>query len=97
MRRAGTIVLLFSLGCGDGKSPVAPAPPPPASTPELFSLSGSVTDTAQRSLSGSSVEVIAGQGAGTVATTDEHGRFRMPGTLTGSVTIRASRRPVVVR
>jgi hypothetical protein len=91
MRRAWTIVLLLSLGCGDVKSPVAPAPPPLASTPDLFSLSGSVTDTAQRSLSGSNVEVIAGQGAGTVTTTDEHGRFRMPETLTGIVTIRASK------
>ena len=49
-----------------------------------------MTDTAQRSLSGSSVEVISGSTADSV-TTDEHGRFRMPQTFTELVTIRASK------
>ena len=46
--------LLF-LGCGDGKSPVQPTPSLPAPTPHVFSLSGSVSDTASRPLGGSRV------------------------------------------
>jgi hypothetical protein len=81
--------LLF-LGCGDGKSPVQPTPPV---APELstFSLSGYVVDTAYRPLGGSNVQVVAGPRAGMATTTDEAGRFSMPGTFTGTVTVTASR------
>lgn len=91
MRHLGAVVLLFSLGCGDGKSPVQPTPSPVAPTPQVFSLSGSVRDTASRPLGGSRVEVIDGQRASMVTTTDETGRFSMPGTFTGTVTVTASK------
>jgi Carboxypeptidase regulatory-like domain len=91
MRQSAAVVLLFSLGCGDGKSPVQSTPPLPAPTPQVFSLSGSVRDTASRPLGGSRVEVIDGQGAAVGTTTDGAGRFRLPGTFTGMVTVTASK------
>src|SRR5262245_23231108 len=95
MRYLAAVVLLFALGCEDGKSPVQPtssepASPQPAPRP-LFSLSGSVQDTASRPLAGAKVEVIAGDRSGTVEITDRNGRFRMPGTFTDTVTIAASK------
>jgi hypothetical protein len=59
--------------------------------PEEFSLSGSVSDTASRPLGGSRVEVIGGPRAGTAVTTDEVGRFSMPGTFTGTIRVTASK------
>ena len=85
------VPLLF-FGCADAKSPVEPTPPP-AVPPALqeFRLSGAVSDAAWRPLKGSRVEVIDGPRAGTVATTGEAGRFSMPGTFTGNVTVTASK------
>ena len=52
MRHLAAVVLLFAMGCENGKSPVQPTPPEPVSpqpTPPLvFSLSGMVQDTASR-------------------------------------------------
>lgn len=107
----GLVVSTLSvLGCGDGESPVGPTPPvqttPPPVPPAFqdFRLSGSVSDTASRPLAGSQVEVIDGPRAGTSATTDESGRFSMPGTFTGNITLTASKdgyqretRPVLPR
>jgi hypothetical protein len=78
MRHLGALVLLLSLACGDGRSPVQPTPAPIAPTPQVFSLSGSVADTASRPLGGSRGEVIDGQRTSVVTTTDETGRFSMP-------------------
>jgi hypothetical protein len=50
-----------------------------------------VTDTAYRALGGVRVEVADGPKAGTVATTDQSGRFSMPGTFTGRMTVVASK------
>jgi Carboxypeptidase regulatory-like domain len=85
-------VHLFVFGCADATSPVEPTPPP-AVPPALqeFRLSGAVSDAAWRPLKGSRVEVIDGPRAGSVATTDEAGRFSMPGTFTGNVTVTASK------
>jgi hypothetical protein len=83
-------MVLFLVGCGDSVSPTQPAPSLPTSTAEEFLLSGSVADTASRSLAGSRVEVIGGSRAGTFTTTDANGRFLMPGTFTDTVTIRAT-------
>jgi hypothetical protein len=103
---AGT--LLF-LGCGNRESPVEPTPPvqaTPAVAPAFqdFRLSGAVSDTANRPLAGSKVEVVDGPRAGTFATTDESGRFSMPGTFTGNIALTASKdgyqqetRPVLPR
>jgi hypothetical protein len=92
MRRLGAVLLLFSVGCGNLKSPAQPTPIQQTPQPlREFLLSGSVADTAYRSLTGAKVEVIAGIGAGTVTTTNEHGRFFMPGTFTGTVTMKASK------
>ncbi len=95
MRCLAAVVLVFTLGCEDGKSPVQPTPlnpAAPAPTPPLvFSVNGTVQDTASRPLAGARVEVIAGDRSGTFETTDRNGRFRMPGTFTGTVTIAASK------
>jgi protocatechuate 3,4-dioxygenase beta subunit len=96
MRQLATIVLLFSCGCADGQSPVQPTPtlPPTAgdeATSQLFSLTGAVSDTAGRPLSGASIEVTTGQGAGTATIKDERGRFRLPETFAGAITVKASK------
>ena len=95
MRHLAAIVLLFAMGCENGTSPVQPTPtepvapqPPP---PLVFSLNGSVQDTASRPLADARVEITAGHRSGAVETTDSNGRFRMPGTFTGTVTIAASK------
>src|SRR5262245_21143933 len=79
---AGTLLLA---GCGNAASPSEPPPPLATSPVRIFSLSGAVADTAYRSIAGAKVEVVSGAGAGTVATTDEVGRFWMPGTFTGTI------------
>lgn len=95
MRHLAAVVLLFAAACEDGKSPVQPTPSTPVSPqpapPLVFSLSGSVQDTASRPLAGVRVEVIAGDRSGTFETTDSNGRFRMPGTFTGTVTLAGSK------
>src|SRR5262245_43990636 len=91
---AGTLLVL---GCGDRESPVEPTtpvqatPPPVAPAVQDFRLSGAVSDTANRPLAGSKVEVMEGPRAGTFATTDESGRFSMAGTFTGNITLSASK------
>jgi hypothetical protein len=95
MRYLAAVVLLFAVGCENGTSPVQPTPSQPVSPqpapPPVFSLSGSVQDTASRPLRGARVEVIAGDRLGTFETSDNNGRFRMPGTFTGTVTVTASK------
>jgi hypothetical protein len=93
MRRFGAVVLLVSIGCADRQSPTQPTlvQAMPAPAPQEFRLSGSVNDTADRPLGDARVEVIAGSGAGTIATTDGRGRFRMPGMFSGVVSLRASK------
>ena len=92
MRQLPSVVLLFSLGCGDVQVPVLPTPSLPAPTTLAeFSLSGDVYDTAGRPLGGASAEVTSGPRAGTVTTTDEAGRFSMSGTFTGAIAVTASK------
>jgi hypothetical protein len=102
MRYLGAVLMLVSFGCGDPKAPVEPSPSSVAPALQEFRLSGAVSDTANRPLLGSKVEVMDGSRAGTVATTDEAGHFSMPGTFTGNITLTASKdgyvretRPVV--
>jgi hypothetical protein len=86
---------LFLLGCDGGTSPVQPTPAPPPATPPAppaeFAFAGNVDDTAARPLGGARVEVLTGPRAGTVATTDEAGRFRMPGAFSGTISAVASK------
>jgi hypothetical protein len=88
---AVVLVAVISLsGCGDGAAPVQPTQSI-AEPGQVFSLSGRVTDIFYHPLGGSRVEVITGPRAGTAATTDDAGRFSMPGTFTGTITVLASR------
>jgi carboxypeptidase family protein len=92
MRHLAAIVLLLSLGCADGKSPVEPTPSPPVPAQVTFTLQGDVRDTASRPLKGASVTVVDGPRASTTAMTDDAGRFSMPGTFTQSaITLVASK------
>jgi hypothetical protein len=92
MRQLASVVLMFSLGCGDVQVPVQPTPSLPAPTTLAeFSLSGDVYDTAGRPLGGARVEVTSGARAGTVTTTDGAGRFSMSGTFTGAIAVTVSK------
>ena len=91
MRHLAAVVLLFSLACGDGQSPVQPTPSSPCERSQEFSLSGSAMDTASRPLGGATVEVIAGSSAGMVTITDDKRPILDAGTFTGTVTLRASK------
>lgn len=90
-RHLGLLVVLFTVGCDNAQLPAQPTAPLPVPSLPEFRLSGSVQDTASRPLSAARVEVIAGPNAGTAATTDERGRFRMPESFTGVITVRASK------
>jgi hypothetical protein len=91
MRHLAVIVLVFALGCADGKSPVEPSPSAPEPPLLTFTLAGSVSDTASRPLKGVSVTVVNGPRAGTATTTDDRGRFSMPGTFTlSAITVTAA-------
>ena len=90
-RHLGLLVLLFTVGCDNAQLPAQPTAPLPAPTLQEFRLTGSVRDTASRPLSAARVEVIAGPNAGTVTTTNERGRFSMPESFTGVITVRASK------
>jgi Carboxypeptidase regulatory-like domain len=90
-RHLGLLVLLFTVGCDNAQLPAQPTAPLPAAMLPEFRLSGSVRDTASRPLGEARVEIIAGPNAGTATTTDERGRFRMPESFTGVITVRASK------
>jgi hypothetical protein len=82
------VALSFS-GCTEATGPVQPLSPT-VSQPEFF-VEGAVIDTASRPLADSRVEVVDGARAGTVARTDQSGRFSLPGTFAGPVTLAASK------
>jgi hypothetical protein len=86
-------LILLILACGSN-APASGITAPEVSVPPAlrdFQLSGAVTDAVNRPLSGVRIEVIDGARAGTVATTDESGRFSMPGTFTGNITLTLSK------
>ena len=89
-RHLGLLLMLFTGGCDNAQSPSQPTAALPV-PPLEFRLSGSVRDTAATPLAAARVEVIAGPNAGTATTTDERGRFRMPDSFTGVITVRASK------
>lgn len=94
-------LVLFALQAGCGRTPTAPTPsspppmaasvPPPGPASLEFSLSGIVLDRASRALADAKVEVVAGSGVGSSATTDVSGRWVLPGIFTGSIVVRASK------
>ena len=87
----GAIALALSISaCTDATAPVQPLSPTIAKSPE-FSVEGAVSDTANRPLADSRVEVVDGARAGVAAITDRSGRFSMPGTFTGTITMVASK------
>jgi hypothetical protein len=82
---------LLLAGCGNTRPPAAPAPASVPAGLQDFQFLGAVVDFVGRPLSGARVEVIDGSRAGTVVTTDESGRFSMPGTFTGNITLTVSK------
>ena len=84
-------VTLFFSSCGySNRSPIQPAAAATATSRE-FAVSGGVSDSAYRPLGESRVEVVGGPRAGTVVTTDQAGRFSIPGTFIDTVTLKASK------
>lgn len=69
-----------------GASPGS-TPQPVAGVPVL----GSVYDKVLRPIAGATVEVVDGSGTGASATTDPSGRYQLPGTFTGTITVRATK------
>src|SRR2546425_8845259 len=94
LRQALPLTLLFVLGCNNDKVAIQPTPTPSRVEPTAreASVVGNVIDTAYRPLGGVRVEVADGPRAGTFASTDDTGRFSMPGTFfPGSMTLAASK------
>src|SRR5262245_21335398 len=89
---AVVVAVMASLlwGCGSGQMPVQPTPAA-TTTQGAFSLSGDVYDIAGRPLGGAKVEATSGPRSGVAATTDDTGRFSMPGTFTGAIAVTASK------
>ncbi len=87
-RLLATVVVMASLGAG-----CSPAAPGGASdpVPTGLSLFGKVVDNAGRLLWGARVEVVTGQGMGTSVVTNEVGRYQLPSTLGGTISVRASK------
>jgi hypothetical protein len=71
-------------------SPTAPGHTSEPS-PTGLSLFGKVVDNAGRLLPGARVEVVTGQGMGTSVVTNEVGRYQLPSTLGGTISVRASK------
>ena len=101
MRQFGFVLVLLSVACGDGKAPErtiadpvpGPATPSPVPGPTLerFSLSGYVTDTAERRIASARVEVVDALQTRAFATSDDQGQFSIPGILNGTATLTASK------
>lgn len=87
MRPLLVVGLLICAGCGEVTPPLQPT----ATAPRTFTVSGSVVDTAHRYVSGARVEVVDGPLAGTVAMSDERGRFLMPAKLPEPVNFRVTK------
>lgn len=85
--------MLLGPACSDGRSPIpsAPTAPPITETTREYVLSGEVYNVAGRPLGGSRVEAVSGPRAGTVTTTDDAGRFSMPGVFTGTLSVTVSK------
>jgi hypothetical protein len=79
------VLVVCCLGCGEDRLPTA------APSPVAYQLMGWVNDTAARPLADATVEIVDGFRAGEFVTTDGRGQFRLPGTFTGAVSIRASK------
>jgi hypothetical protein len=84
---AALVASALLLGCRDGGSPVQPTAVSIPPTLQNYTIFGRVTDTAWRAIVEARVEITEGSRRGTVATTDDTGRFVMPGTFTGSTTL----------
>ena len=90
MRHLAAVVLLFALGCEDGKSPVQPTPPvrsPPSRRRRWCFRCPGRCRIPRRVPSRRRVEVIAGDSQAPSKQPTSNGRFRMPGTFTGTVTV----------
>ena len=96
MSRIAVTALLLT-GCLAACSPtapnhqVAPAATVAQPTPVGVPVSGLVHDAVVRPIAGALVEVVDGSGAGRSAVTDHNGRYQLPGTFTGTISVRASR------
>ena len=82
--------LIASGGCNKIQSPVQ-STPVPSPTVSLFSVAGSVRDTAFRPLADVRIAVLDGPGAGTFTLTDATGSFALAGEFSDPVTILASK------
>jgi hypothetical protein len=100
-RHLPLIVALLAMACGDAatsptwpSSPATPTVPPPVIS---FTIRGEVRDTRNLPISSAQVQVVSGIRTGTAVETDEDGRFVLPGTFSGIVTLRASKEGFHVR
>ena len=98
MKRSYLVAILSaSLGCGGDTLPSAPSavsgsgPAAPAQAVGLRPLYGYVSDTAFRVVEGARIEVVSGQHAGLVATTDAAGRFAFDEPVASPAAVRATK------
>ena len=84
----GLGIALAVSGCTESRSVVSTTPTPVSVV--ATHIRGFVQDSAFRPLTGVKVEIVDGQQAGASATSTD-GIFEIPGTLTGAVTLRATK------
>ena len=86
----GLGIALAVSGCTESRSVVSTTPTPVPVSVVATHIRGFVQDSAFRPLTGVKVEIVDGQQAGASATSTD-GIFEIPGTLTGAVTLRATK------
>jgi hypothetical protein len=95
--QSGIVLLTFALGlAGCSGSPTRPTSIAPVaiSTPTVVTpqaLTGYISDTGFRVISGARIEVLDGPQAGTVMTSDDGGRFSYTGIFASTVNLRATK------
>ena len=95
MRHVALVIALMSaVSCGDsgGKSPSSPTPATPALPTQMWTLSGTISETfptESTRIAGATITAIAGlDAAGPSTTSDASGGFQLAGLAAGNYTIR---------
>src|SRR5580765_1962231 len=92
MMSSVALLAAIAFACTERSTPIQPTPQPGVpGTQSEYSLFGIISDGLGRPLSDVRIEVLDGSRAGVSATTDASGRYELPGSFSGAITIRATK------